>query len=148
MAMRCTKEGQVQLETELLSSGENWLLCLYKTAHTPSVLDVAATMTAIESTVSGYARKTLTRTISGATWQTVSSTGNTIDAVNLNAKAVYGATAPIFNFSGTETEQGYFLLGATSGKLIFLESFLAPFNVTNGSSITVPFQLEVASDTH
>ncbi len=61
-------DGDVALLTDLLSSGIGWKLGLYNTAITPAEGDTAATYTASECVFTGYARKTLTRSIGISSW--------------------------------------------------------------------------------
>ena len=72
MALLVPHEGELQLLTDMIGGGtlENWQLCLFNSNITPSETDTAATYTAHETAFPGYARVTLTRSISSSTWNT------------------------------------------------------------------------------
>ena len=72
MALLVPHEGELQLLTDMIGGGtlENWQLCLFNSNITPSETDTAATYTAHEAAFTGYARVTLTRSISASTWNT------------------------------------------------------------------------------
>ena len=139
-------EGEIQLLADLLGSGENWLLCLATTSVTPSETDVAATWTAAEAAFTGYARKTLTRTVSGSTWATPTTQAPT-DAWSAEAgvaQSTYNAGAPQTWTAGagaSGTVYGFFYLGATSGKLVFCQVLAVAKAVWAGDQIiiTPPF---------
>lgn len=142
MALLVPREGDVQLLTDLLSSGENWLLGLFNSNITPAETDVAATYTAHETAFVGYARKTLTRTITGSTWSTpVSQAPSGSPAWSARSQvghSQYGSSPQTFTCSGTgDTIYGYFVLGGTSGKLIFAEAFATPRTLANGDSLSI-----------
>lgn len=149
MSMKVPVEGQVQILTDLLGGGslENWQLALFSSAHTPAVTDTAATYTAIECAISGYARKTLTRSVSGTTWSTPTGTGSTIDPTNHNGKSTYGSSSPSFSFTGSGSVYGYFYIGATSGKCLGAEAYATAITgVTSGASLTQPANYELGSN--
>lgn len=149
MAMKIAKTGQVQLLTDLLGGGslENWSLRLYASAHTPAVTDVLSTYTAIEASFTGYSAKTLTRSVSGATWATPTASGTTIDAVNNNAKSTYNAGTPqSWSATSAQTIYGYFWSGATSAVLIAAEAFASSIALVNPSTLTLPPALELGSN--
>lgn len=139
MAATIPNEGEVQLLTEQLGAGENWLLGLFKSNLTPGEADTAATYTAAECDFTNYARKTLTRSISAGTWQTVTSGAPTgaWSAEAAVAKSTYGAAPQSWTCGATgNTVYGYFLLGATSGKLIMAEAFAAPRTLASGDVLS------------
>ncbi len=134
MAYVIPNEGELRLINELLDGGlarENWTLDLIKDAIAPAETDTAATHTKVTSSDwPGYAPSTLTRTVSGSTWITPAS-GSPTNAWSGEAsvaESVYGA-APITytnnHASNVVTVTGYQLVGATSGKLIAVETFPA-----------------------
>jgi hypothetical protein len=138
MSYLIPREGRIQLLTELLGQGarENWLLCLYHSAVTLSESLVAATLIAAEATFSGYSRKTLTRQIGSPYWSTPalqapSGTPPWSPATQV-AHAEYG-TAPQSWTRGaaSDTIHGYFIIGATSGKLIVVEALETPRALTD-----------------
>jgi hypothetical protein len=121
-------EGETRLWTELLDGGtvrENWTLKLYQNNYTPVPGSTAASFT--EANFTGYASKTLTRTVSASTWQTVAEgapTGAWNGQANV-AKSTYGTSAQVFSITGgaSQTVYGYYVVGATSGKVIMAEQF-------------------------
>lgn len=144
MALMVAREGDVQLLTDLLGGGtlENWLLCLFNSNITPAETDVAATYTAHETAFTGYARKTLTRSITGSTWSTpVSQAPSGSPAWSSRTQvghSQYGSSPQVFTCSGTgDTIYGYFVIGATSGKLIMAEAFSASRTMTNGDTLSI-----------
>ncbi|MGO9598118.1 MAG: hypothetical protein ACLP7Q_09010 [Isosphaeraceae bacterium] len=142
MALIVPHQGDVQLLTDLLSNGENWLLCLFNSAITPSETDVAATYTAHETAFAGYSRKTLTRSVTSSTWSTPVSQAPSGSPPWSSRSQVghsqYGSSPQQWTCSGTgDTIYGYFVLGATSGNLIFAEAFATPRTLTNGDSLSI-----------
>lgn len=130
MAIQISSDGaEVILKalTGVSSSIETLKLKLYSNNFTPTALSVLTDFT--EVTGGGYAEKSL----STSAW---SMTGNAI------------STAPqLFTFtSNIGSVYGYYLVGATSGKLIASEKFTSgPFNVaSNGDSITVTATISVS----
>jgi len=113
--------------TGIISSIETLKLKLYSNNVTPTPLTVITDFT--ELTGAGYAEKTL----SASAW---SMTGNAIST-----------TPQLFTFTGNAgSVYGYYLVGATSNKLIASERFASgPFNIaSNGDSITVTATISVS----
>jgi hypothetical protein len=142
MAYMVPREGDVQLLADVLGTGtrEDWLLCLFNSAITPAETDVAATYTAHETAFVGYARKTLTRSITGSTWSTpVSQAPSGSPAWSARSQvghSAYGSAPQSWTCSGTgDSIYGYFIIGATSGKLILAEAFPAAKPMTSGDSL-------------
>lgn len=135
-------EGELQHLAEHLAAGEDWLLCLITSPLTPAETDAAATWTAAEATFSGYARKTLTRSVSGTTWGTPASgapDGSWSSETSV-ATSRYNASSPQQWTAGSgvsATLYGYFYLGATSGKLVFAEYFATPRTINDGAVINL-----------
>ena len=134
MAFVIPNEGELRLINELLDGGlarENWTLDLIKDAGAPAETDVAATHTKVAvGDWPGYAAVTLTRTVSGATWNTPAAGAptNTWSAEASVAESVYGSAAITYtnnHASNVVVVYGYEIIGATSGKLIACESFAA-----------------------
>jgi hypothetical protein len=140
MAMLIPNEGEIQLLTDLLGAGENWTLKLFQNNITPAETDTALTYT--EASFTGYSAKTLTRTLSGTTWSTPAGTGTTLEAQD--AKSVYGAAAQSWTGTSAQTIYGYYIVGATSGKLICAERFASPLSVVNPTTINLQPVLEAA----
>lgn len=142
MAFTVPHEGDVQILTELLGAGENWLLGLFKTAITPAETDVADTYTANEADFSGYARLTLTRTIASGTWSPPVSQAPSGDPAWSSRTQVghsaYGSSPQSWTCGATGGDvHGYFILGATSGKLILAEAFPAAKTLASGDSLAM-----------
>jgi hypothetical protein len=138
MAYVVPNEGEVKLLADLLAGGslENWTLKLFKSNTTPAETDTAATYT--EADFTGYAAKTLTRSVSGSTWSTPASAApaGSWSAEASVAASTYGAAAQVFSCTGTgNTIYGYYIVGATSGKLILAETFATARVLSNGDSI-------------
>jgi hypothetical protein len=141
MASICPNEGEIQLLTELLSSGENWTLKLFKSDTTPSETDTAATYT--EADFTGYAAKTLTRSVSGTTWSTPAGTGSELEAQD--AKSSYNSGSPqTWNATSAQDIHGYIFVGATSGKLVKAERYASTISLVNPSTTTLVPVMELA----
>lgn len=109
--------GEVELLTDLLGNGENFTLKLFTNDVTPAESDTAGTYT--EASFTGYSAKTLTRSISGATWATPStSTGTTSSEYNSGTPQSW-----TMGDAGPVTVYGYFVIGATSTVLQWAERF-------------------------
>ena len=147
MACKVLKTGQQQMLTDLLGGGtlENWELRLFASSHTPAVTDTLSTYTAIEASFTGYATKTLTRSIAGGTWGSVGLTGTTIDAVNNNAKSTYGTTQS-WSATSAQTVYGHFLKGLTSLVGILAEQWASSVALVNPSTLNLTPVLELGSN--
>jgi hypothetical protein len=144
MALLVPREGDVQLLTDLLSGGtlETWSLRLFNSNITPSETDTASTYTAHEATFSGYAAKTLTRSIGASTWNTPVSQAPSGSPPWSSRTQVghsqYGSSPQTWTCGATgDTIYGYFITGATSGKLICAEAFATPRTLANGDTLSV-----------
>src|SRR3954466_4368931 len=130
MALLVPHEGELQILTDLLGQGsrEDWQLGLFNSNITPSEADTASTYTAHEATFTNYARKTLSRQIGSGSWATPVSqppSGSPPwSGRNQVGHSQYGSSAQSWTCGATgDTIYGYFVIGATSGKLIFAEAF-------------------------
>jgi hypothetical protein len=151
MPFLVSREGDARLLTELLGGDapEDWQLGLFNSAVTPSETDTAATYTAQEAIFDGYARKTLTRSVSASTWNAPvlqppagsppwSSRGQV-------AHSKYGSSPVSWTVGGTgDVIHGYFIVGATSGTLILAEQFGAPRTLHSGDTLSITPVFEVA----
>lgn len=144
MALMVPREGDVQLLNDLLAGGslENWSLRLFNSNITPAETDTAATYTAHETAFTGYAAKTLTRTIGSSTWNTpVSQAPSGAPAWSSRTQvghSQYGSSPQSWTCSGTgDTIYGYFITGVTSGKLILAEAFASSRTLANGDSLSI-----------
>lgn len=114
------------------STPENLILKLYKNDVTPSQSSVAGDFTVADFT--GYSNKTLSR----GSWASPTTVSN---------KASTSYAAQTFTNSGTaQTIYGYYVVGATSGTLIWAERFSAARTLNNGDSVTVTPSLTANSE--
>lgn len=123
--------GEVVLLTNLLAGGtlENMTLKLYRTNVTPAETDTAASYT--EANFSGYAAKTLTRSINpGTTWGTPTTSGGT-------TSSSYAAQVFTSSDATAQTIYGYYVVGATSTTLLFAELFGTSRNIVSPDTLTV-----------
>jgi hypothetical protein len=130
--------------SDLMGGGslENWLLCLFNSNITPAETDAAATYTAHETAFTSYARKTLTRSIGSSTWNTPVSQAPSGSPPWSSRTAVghtqYGSAPQSWTCGTTgDTIYGYFVLGASSGKLIMAEAFATPRTLANGDILSL-----------
>ena len=149
MALLCPREGNVQLLTDLLGAGENWLLRLYHSNITPSETDTGSTYTAQEAIFTGYAAKTLTRTIGTSNWNTpinAAPTGWTPFGTHTQVgRSQYGAAAQAWTCGATgDTIYGYFITGVTSSKLICAEKFGTARTLANTDVLNLQPMMELA----
>lgn len=149
MPFLVSREGDVRLLTELLGSGEDWRLGLYNSAITPSETDTVATYADHEATFDGYARKTLTRTVSASTWNTPVSqppSGSPPWSARAEvAHSTYGEEPSKWTVGATgDVIHGYFIVGATSGALILAERFANPRSLYSGDTLSITPIFEIA----
>jgi hypothetical protein len=146
MSMKILQTGMTQLEKDLLAGGslENWSLRLFATSHTPAVTDTLSTYTAIEASFTGYAAKTLTRSMTGSTWSTPSISGTTINAAG-DSLSTYGSAAQSWSATSSQTIYGYFWSGATSGVGITAEAFGSSIALVNPSTLNLTPVLELGA---
>jgi len=106
-------------------------LKLYTNNYDPVNGSTAASFT--ECAISGYAAKSLTR----AGWSA---------SVNGNPSYKQFATAQTFNFTGTGSIVGYFIVGATSGNIYWAERIYATTGQTfnSGDSLTITPKITLA----
>jgi hypothetical protein len=145
------REGDVQLLVDLLGGGplEDWSLGLFNAAITPAETDTAATYTAHEAAFAGYGRKTLTRSVSAATWNAPAlqapSGSPAWSGRSQVGHSQYGSAPQAWSCTGAgDTVYGYFIVGATSGKLICAELFATPRSLANGDSLSMTPVFEAA----
>lgn len=137
MSALFSNEGEVKLLTDLLSAGEDWSWKLYKSATTPSELDTAGTYT--ESTFTGYASTNLVRGVGSGHWSTPASgspTGSWSGEAAV-AESTYGASAITYSATSGESVIGYYVVGASSGKLLWAEKFASAIVLVNPSTLTI-----------
>lgn len=120
--------------TQATSSPENLTLKLYTNNYSPVAASVAADFT--EATFTGYAAKTLTR----SSWTDPVQSGTT-------AKTTYPELT-WSNSGSSQTIYGYYVVGATSGTLIFAEALDAAYAMATGSSFNLTPELTLDSATN
>jgi len=129
--------GETKLLADLLSGGslENWSLRLFTDAGTPAETDTHLTRT--EATFTGYTAKTLVRAVGVGNWSTPASGSPTgsWSAETLVAESVY--ESQVWSPASSQTVEGYFILGSTSGILILEEKFSSSKPLTNGDTLTL-----------
>jgi hypothetical protein len=145
------REGNVQLLSDLFTGGtlENWSLGLFNTAITPAETDTAATYTAHETAFTSYARKTLTRAVGTGNWSTpVAQAPSGSPAWSGRTQvghSAYGSSPQSWTCGTTgDTIHGYFIVGATSGKLICAELFATPRTLASGDTLSMTPVFETA----
>ncbi len=137
MALVFANSGEllaVQWMLKTTSTPENLTLKLFKNDYTPTATSTAGDFT--EADFTSYAAKTLSR----GTWQSPST-------VSGKASIAYD-TAPQTWTCGTtgNTIYGYYVVGATSGTLIYAERFSANRPLSNGDSLNVQPVLTLNSE--
>src|SRR4051794_30268432 len=144
MALLVPHEGELQILTDLLGQGarEDWQLGLFNANITPSESDTASTYTAHEAAFTNYARKTLTRSIGGSTWNApviqAPSGAPPWSGRSRVAHSQYGSSSQVWTCGTTgDTIYGYFVIGASSGTLVFAEAFSTPRPLANGDTVSV-----------
>ena len=122
MSLLCPDVGEVQLLKVALGKAaqEDQTLKLFTNDKTPAEGDVAGDYT--EASGSGYAAKTLT----GSSWSVANDAGVTTAEYAEQEFAFSGALGNVY---------GYFIIGATSGLILWAERFTgAPFNVAGATT--------------
>lgn len=118
MAIVVPDVGEVKLLNDLLAGGtlENWTLKLFKNDLTPTDDTVIGDFT--EADFTNYATKTLTRAVGAGNWGTPATAGGT-------TSSTYNSGTPLSWTCGASgnTIYGYYVVGATSGTLLFCERF-------------------------
>ena len=115
VSLHVPTEGDIQLLTKMLisplSTDENYILHLYNQNYTP--VDASTHTSFTEATFTNYVNKTLTR----ANW-------NTPVISSAQAVSSYG-TNPLSWTCGASGDvvYGYWIEGATSGKVLWAEKF-------------------------
>ena len=121
----CNAGELLLLEWALKSSStpENLTLKLYTNDYTPVATSTAGNFT--EATFTGYAAKTLTR----GSWVAPSTNGSG------EAEATYAAQD--WEAESAQTVYGYYVVGATSGTLVWAQRFATARSVADGDTLTI-----------
>lgn len=121
-------EGETELMDKMLKKAltvnEDYLLDLYQNNYTPDQSSTAASFTV--STFGGYSQKILTR-----------SGFNSAVLVGDVAKSQYGTDQVWTCTSGSENAYGYYIRGATSGKVLWAQRFDAARAMSAGAVETL-----------
>lgn len=128
MAIVASDQSERNLIDRLLNgnTGENLLLKLFKNDVTPGESTVVGDFT--EADFSGYAAKTLTN----SSWAAATTDGGGSSSSSY-AEQTFTPTA-----DPAQDIYGYYIVGATSGKLMWAERFSdAPRNVAGGDDLKV-----------
>lgn len=144
MALVVSREGDVQLLTDLLGGGnlETWWLCLFKEPILPSEDHTAATYTGVEADFDGYSRHALMRLIGPDYWNQPAPAEPSGEPPwcgrELVGHSQYGSAPRSWRCGEAgNTIYGYFILGARSGKLICAESFAHPRTLHNNDVLSI-----------
>lgn len=135
--------GELQLLTDVLSGGENWLLCLFGPKDPPTETDTAADYLPVECSFDGYERKLLYRSVTPQTWNPpISQEPSGIPPWSSRlfvGHTEYGDKPQTWVCGKTckhgETVYGYFMIGEKSRTLIFAEAFQTPRVLREGSTL-------------
>lgn len=140
MALIIPNVGEIELLTKMLKAAltvdEAYLLRLYKTNTSLSSATIASDLNAVEANFTGYAEVTLTR----AGWGTPTTTTGV-------ASSTYGTVASWTCGATGNTIWGYYVVGATSGVLLWAEAFTSTRIMSNGDilNLTPVFTFSSAS---
>ena len=118
MALLAPNEGEVQMLGIAINNvaNENLLLKLFVTNVTPAETDTSASYT--EMSADGYAAKTLTK----GSW-TVANVGGVTTA---------SYAEQTFTMTAATACYGYYIVGATSGKVYWAENFGSNYAIPSG----------------
>jgi hypothetical protein len=135
MAIVVPNVGEVELLDKMikdaLSVDENYTLKLY-TAVSPAIDESTTAAHFTEADFTGYSTKTLTR----ANWGAASTSSGTTSSVY--------AQQSWTNTGSTQVILGYWVVGATSGVLLWCEAFTAAETLNNGGVLNVTPRFELA----
>jgi hypothetical protein len=127
MSLKVVNEGELELLDkclkDALSVDEGYTLKLYKNDYTPTNTDTSASYTV--ANFDGYADQPLTR----AGWNAATTNGSG------EAESTYSIEQSWTCNSGTQTIYGYYVLGATSGKVLWAERFTTTRTLAAGDML-------------
>lgn len=133
-ALLVPDEGEVELLDKMLkdalSVDENYTLKLYKTDVTPAESDTNASYTIADFT--DYTSKTLART----TWAGASTSAGTTSTTYTQQSWTCGASG--------NTIYGYWVVGATSGEVLWAEKFATARVLASGDTLNLTPRMELA----
>jgi hypothetical protein len=126
MALLAPAAGEMMLLDNALKTASPEALTLKLYSNNYDAVNGSTAGNFTEATISGYAAKSLTR----AGWNA---------AVSGNPSSSTYGTAQVFNFTGTGTIVGYYIVGTTSTTIYWAERLYASTGQTfnNGDSLTI-----------
>ena len=137
MALKVPNEGELQLLDKMLldalSVDENYILKLYRVNRTPGDTDTTSNYT--EANFTAYASKTLTR----ARW-------NAASTVSGKAESTYGTQQSWTSGTAGNTIFGYYIVAATSNKLLWAEKFGTPRVLAESDVLNLTPKFTLASE--
>lgn len=135
MTLTVVNEGENLLLGAALGSATPEDLTLKLYTNSPTISPTLAAGGVTEMTGQGYAAKTLTK----ASWSVATNGGGA-------AEGSYAQQSFAFTSGGPTTINGYFVVGATSAKLYWIEAFASAHTVQNdGDTIRVTPKITSAS---
>lgn len=137
MTLVCPDAGERKLLADLLGTGNNWTLELYKADVTPAESDTLATYTVCDFT--GYAAKTLTRAVAAGNWGTpATNTGVTSSQYNSGTPQTFTCTGATGN-----TAYGYLVKDGVAGVLLWAEKFATARNLAENDTLSLTPTLQL-----
>lgn len=137
MALTVSNSGELLLLTWSLkstSTPEDLYLRLYSNAYVPVATSTAGSFT--EATFSGYT--------SGGKSLTRSGWGSAATDSDGAALITYG-TPQTWSATSSQVIRGYYIVGATSGTLVWAEAFSTPRSLVSGNDLTITPSLTLSS---
>jgi hypothetical protein len=129
MALVTMNEGELELLDKMLkdalSTDEGYSLKLFKNDYTPVAASTGSSFT--EADFTNYAAKSLTR----AGWGAASTDGNGA------ASATYGSAQTWTCGATGNTVYGYYVVAATSAKVLWAERLSSARTLANGDQLTL-----------
>ncbi len=114
------------------SSPENLVLKLFANDYTPIPTSTAGSFT--EASFSGYSAASLSR----SSWTSASTNGS--------GKAEISYPVQTFSATSSQTIFGYYVVGATSGNLVYAERFGSPRSLISGDTLNVSPKMTLSSE--
>ena len=137
MALVTPNEGELELLDKMLkdalSVDEGYTLKLYKNDYTPDQSSTGSSFT--EADFTSYAAKTLTRTGWGAA-----------TTISNKASATYSAQQSWTCGTTGNTIYGYYIVAATSGKVLWAERFSSARTLANGDVLNLTPSITLNSE--
>lgn len=132
MAIVLPDEGEVILLNKMLQTGENITMKLF-TAVSPAVGESTTAADFTEATFTSYTSKTLT----AASWGNAATSSGTTSSSYAQQSWTNTGASP-------QTILGYYYIGATSGKVLGVETFAASRTLNQNDVLNVTPKYELA----